>query len=67
LEFYIRDHLEVSEIVSRGFDEPTVRRIVSLVDRAEYKRRQMPLGLRVTSKAFGLGRRMPIASRWRSR
>ncbi|MFT5431614.1 MAG: NAD+ synthase (glutamine-hydrolyzing) [Myxococcota bacterium] len=67
LEFYIRDHLEVTDIVNHGFDEALVRRIVSLVHRAEYKRRQMPLGLRVTSKAFGPGRRMPIASRWRSR
>ena len=46
------------------FDEDDVRRIVQLVDRAEYKRRQAPTGLKVTGRAFGRDRRMPITNRY---
>ena len=48
-----------------GFDEATVKRVVRLIDFSEYKRRQAAPGLRVTSKAFGVGRRIPIAQRYR--
>ena len=64
LELYIEQRLEPHEIASNGFELETVQRIAKLVDQAEYKRRQMPVGLRVTGKAFGSGRRMPIAQRW---
>jgi NAD+ synthase (glutamine-hydrolysing) len=50
--------------VAQGFAQETVRWVVRTVDRNEYKRRQAAPGLRVTSKAFGVGRRMPIASRF---
>jgi NAD+ synthetase len=64
LELYIEQRLEPAEIAARGYDLATAQRIAALVDRAEYKRRQMPIGLRVTGKAFGSGRRIPIAQQW---
>ena len=54
----------MAEIVAGGFDEPVVREIIRMVDRNEYKRKQSPVGLKVTSRAFGTGRRMPIAARY---
>ena len=47
-----------------GFDEEMVRRVMRMVDRTEYKRRQAPPGLRISRKAFGVGRRVPIVMRW---
>ncbi len=65
LRLYIEAHLEVDAIVAQtGFDRALVRHILQQVDRNEYKRRQMPPGLRVTNKAFGIGRRLPIVMRW---
>jgi len=52
-------------MIKSGFDEQTVRRVVRLIDFNEYKRRQAAPGLKVTSKAFGVGRRIPIAQRYR--
>jgi NAD+ synthase (glutamine-hydrolysing) len=51
-------------LVQAGYDPALVRRIVTLVDRAEYKRRQAPPGVRVTPKAFGKDRRLPITNRY---
>jgi NAD+ synthase (glutamine-hydrolysing) len=65
LEGYVEDDLGTDELVARGFDRGTVERIVRLVDLAEYKRRQQPPGIKVTSKAFGRDRRMPITNRYR--
>ena len=62
LEYYINDGLALHQIVARGFDPEVVRWIMHAVDRNEYKRRQAAPGLKVTSKAFGSGRRMPIAA-----
>src|ERR687897_902897 len=64
LEAYIEEDRGVAEIVASGFDEDDVRRIVQLVDRAEYKRRQAPTGIKVTGRAFGRDRRMPITNRY---
>ena len=50
--------------IAEGFDEPTVLRVIKLIDRSEYKRRQAAPGLKVTSRAFGFGRRMPIAQNY---
>jgi NAD+ synthase (glutamine-hydrolysing) len=50
--------------VASGFEEDDVRRIIQLVDRAEYKRRQAPTGIKVTGRAFGRDRRMPITNRY---
>lgn len=65
LEAYIEDNLDVDQIVQRtNADRELVRKILLMVDRAEYKRKQLPIGLKITSKAFGFGRRMPIAQRY---
>ena len=70
LERYIEDRWDADEIISEeaglgGGDEETVRRVLGLVDRNEYKRRQSPPGVKITQLAFGRDRRMPIASRYR--
>ncbi|MGA2527850.1 MAG: NAD+ synthase [Acidimicrobiales bacterium] len=66
LEGYVERDLTVFDLVSAGFDAATVRRVIDLVDRAEYKRRQAPPGPRVTSRGFGKDRRMPITNRYRA-
>lgn len=63
LKAYIEDNLSLEEIAEQGYDLRLVQDIVGKVDRAEYKRRQAPLVLRVTDKSFGPGRQYPIA--WR--
>lgn len=69
LDAILRDYVEndrtASELVTAGHDEATVRRIVRLVDIAEYKRRQSPPGIRISSKAFGRDRRIPMTNRYR--
>ncbi|PAW82243.1 MAG: NAD+ synthase [Pedosphaera sp. Tous-C6FEB] len=65
LEEYVVKCRPAAEIVAGGFDAAAVRRVVRLIDGTEYKRRQAAPGLKVTSKAFGVGRRIPIAQRWR--
>ncbi|KXK31374.1 MAG: NAD+ synthase [Candidatus Brocadia sinica] len=61
LKAYVEDARGIDEIIRMGFDEKVVREIIRKVNRNEYKRRQAAPGIKVTSKAFGLGRRMPIA------
>ena len=65
LELYVEHDRTAAEIISLGHDETLVRRIVRLVDNNEYKRRQLPPGVRVTSKAFGKDRRLPITNSYR--
>lgn len=67
LEAFIEEDLSVDEIVARGFDRATVGRILDLVKRNEYKRRQAPPGVRVSGRAFGRDWRYPITSGYRSR
>ena len=67
LEAYIEEDKGIGEIVAAGFEEEDVRRAVQLVDRAEYKRRQAPTGIKVTARSFGRDRRMPITNRYRER
>ena len=65
LAAYIEDNLTVDQVAERtGFDRQLVRSILLKVDRNEYKRKQLPIGLKITSKAFGFGRRMPIVQRY---
>jgi NAD+ synthase (glutamine-hydrolysing) len=64
LALYVEENLPVREIVSRGYEEALVRRITTLVDRNEYKRKQAAPGLKVTGRAFGMGRRLPLAQRY---
>lgn len=66
LKAYIEENKSASEIAELGFDEGLVKKILNQVDRNEYKRRQAPPGLKVTSKAFGVGRRMPVAQGWKN-
>ena len=66
LEAYVEHDRTAAELIGDGFDEATVRRITRLVDLAEYKRRQSPPGVRVTPKAFGKDRRLPITNRYRA-
>ena len=61
LYLYIGENLSAGDIINRGFDQNTVNRVVRMVDRAEFKRSQAAPGLRITTRAFGSGRRMPIA------
>jgi NAD+ synthase (glutamine-hydrolysing) len=65
LEAYVEGDVTAGELVDAGYDPDLVRRIVRLVDLAEYKRRQTPPGVRVTPKAFGKDRRLPITNRYR--
>jgi NAD+ synthase (glutamine-hydrolysing) len=64
LFFYIEEKKSVEEIAALGFDGRTVRWVADRVNKNEYKRRQAAVGLKVTTKAFGAGRRMPIAARY---
>jgi len=62
LEAYVEQNRPVAEIVALGVDRETAREVVRLIDLNEYKRRQAAPGIRITSKAFGVGRRFPIAA-----
>ena len=64
LQLYVEENLSARDIIARGFDEKTVRWVRRRVDRNEYKREQSAPGLKVTSRAFGIGRKMPIAQRY---
>ncbi len=65
LEAYVEGDQSLPEIVARGFDETTVRRVIALVDRNEYKRRQGPIGIKITPRAFGRDWRLPIVNHFR--
>lgn len=65
LEGYVDRSLGRGELLASGFDADTVERVLTLVDRAEWKRRQYPLGPKVTAMAFGRDRRLPVTTRWR--
>ncbi len=65
LECYVERDMTLEELTAAGLDEATVERVVRLVDVAEWKRRQSPPGVRVTPKAFGKDRRLPITNRYR--
>jgi NAD+ synthase (glutamine-hydrolysing) len=64
LAAYVEEDQTAAELVAAGYDESLVDQVVRLVDGAEYKRRQTPLGVRVSRKAFGKDRRMPITNRY---
>lgn len=65
LDAYVEHDRGAAELLEAGFDHELVERIVGLIDRAEYKRRQYPPGTKITYKAFGRDRRLPITNRWR--
>jgi NAD+ synthase (glutamine-hydrolysing) len=65
LEAYVEDDRSVEEIVAMGHDRDLVVRVIQMVNRNEYKRRQAPPGVKITPRAFGRDRRLPIAHRYR--
>jgi len=65
VEGYVEHNLSVPELVAEGIDRAVVEQVVGLIDRAEYKRRQAAPGIKITSKAFGIGRRYPIVADYR--
>ena len=64
LQRLIHNHQSAAQIVAAGYDPAVVDRVIQLVARAEFKRRQAPPGLKITDRAFGTGWRMPIANKW---
>ena len=64
LKAYVEDDRSVEEMVGMGFDRKTVLRVVGLVDRSEYKRRQAPVGIKITHRGLGKDRRMPITNKY---
>ena len=67
LEGYVEEDLDAVELVRRGLPEEEVERVIRMVDRAEYKRRQAPPGIKISTKAFGRDRRLPITNRYDGR
>ena len=64
IEAYVEQDRSPDEIVALGFERDVVERVAQLVDRAEYKRRQAPPGVRISTRAFGKDRRLPITNRY---
>ena len=64
VEAWVEEHKPVEEIIAEGFDEEAVRDVVRLITSNEYKRRQAAPGIKITAKAFGVGRRYPIAAKY---
>ncbi len=64
LQAYIEEERSREDIIERGFDRGVVNEIIRMVDHSEYKRQQAPIGIKITPKAFGSGRRMPITNRY---
>jgi NAD+ synthase (glutamine-hydrolysing) len=66
LKAYIEDDKSYEEILNLGFDSESIKRVIMMVDRSEYKRRQSPPGIKITPRAFGRDRRFPITNKYRS-
>lgn len=67
LDAYVERDLDSADLVAEGFDPALVERVITLVDRAEYKRQQFPPGPKISARNFGRDRRVPITNRWRER
>jgi len=65
IEAYVEDDLSLESIVALGHDEATAKRVIDMVNRNEYKRRQSPPGVKITPRAFGRDRRLPLATKYR--
>ncbi len=65
LKYYVEEDLSSAEIIKKGFNQETVAKVIRLVDNSEYKRRQAPPGIKITPRAFGRDRRMPITNRFK--
>jgi NAD+ synthase (glutamine-hydrolysing) len=64
LDAYVEDDLGSDDLIKMGFASDLVDRVLKMVDRAEYKRRQYPPGTKISKRAFGRDRRLPITSAW---
>ena len=64
IELYVENDLGFQAIINKGFDPLVVERVLSLIDSSEYKRRQAPLGIKISDKGFGKDRRYPIVNKW---
>lgn len=64
IELYVEQDLDARTLVEKGYDEALVRKVTRMIDRSEYKRRQAPPGVKITPRAFGKDRRMPITSKY---
>ncbi|MEM6755278.1 MAG: NAD+ synthase, partial [Cyanobacteria bacterium P01_C01_bin.38] len=64
LQRLINDYQSAEQIIAAGHDVAVVNRVIKMVTRAEFKRRQAPPGIKITDRAFGTGWRMPIANNW---
>jgi len=67
LQAYVEEDQALADIVRQGFDQGLVEHVIGMVDRTEYKRRQAPPGIRITRRAFGKGRRLPITNKFRDK
>src|SRR5262249_33372850 len=67
LEGCVEENRGVNDLIARGSPAETVRRVVSMVDANEYKRRQAPIGVKITPRAFGRDWRLPLVNRFRER
>jgi NH3-dependent NAD+ synthetase len=65
MELYVENDRSPGDIIAAGYAEADVRRVITLIDRNEYKRRQAPVGVRITHRGFGKDRRYPITSGYR--
>jgi len=65
MQAYVEEDKGLADLVAAGFDEQVVKRVITMIDRNEYKRRQAPPGVKITPRAFGRDRRLPIANRYR--
>jgi NAD+ synthase (glutamine-hydrolysing) len=64
IELYVEKDMSAIAIANKGFDEVTVKRVVNLINKSEYKRRQAPPGVRITDRGFGKDRRYPITNKY---
>jgi NAD+ synthase (glutamine-hydrolysing) len=67
LEAYVEESCSIADMIARGFSPETVRKVVRMIDTAEYKRRQGPIGVKITPRAFGRDWRLPIVNRFREK
>jgi len=66
LKAYVEEDRAPEEIMDMGFERETVARVIAMVDRSEYKRRQAPIGIKITHRALGKDRRMPVTNGYRT-
>ena len=64
IELYVENDLGFQQIINKGFDPIVVKSILKLIDLSEYKRRQAPIGIKISDKGFGKDRRYPITNKW---